>query len=427
MGIPEYDVLGGYDAMMIQRHILPILEQTVEEYSVTLVTGARQVGKTTLVSLFRQRGYSYVTFDDTDLLEEAKSRPKKFVEEHPAPIIIDEAQRAVEIFPEIEAAVNKAKLEKGSAASNGMYILTGSQKFVLMQGVSESMSGRVGIVEMPPLSQAEIRGWGSSAFLVDNEVMFAKSDSRSLSDNDLYLSIVRGFYPARWEIEGKPIRNYFANYLKTYLERDVSKLVNIRDLSKFENLLRVLASLTGEEFVADNVAKTVGVDKNTVSSWTGILQASGIVTLLPPYYEESMNKRIVKRKKIYFNDTGFACYLIGIDTPKTLRLSAFRGRLVETYIHNEIRKSYVNFGLDDRNMFYYRDNNQNEIDLILLRDGALERIECKSGKSFTSKDIKGFAQVSQTSFELGGSCIICLCEEPYRIAPNTFAFPIRCI
>ena len=413
--------------MIIRRHILPLLEQTIAEYPVTLVTGARQVGKTTLVTLFRERGYSYLTLDDSELLKKAKANPREFIQSHPTPLIIDEAQWAVELFPEIEAAVNKARLEKGSLSSNGMYILTGSQKFVLMQGVSQSMSGRVGIIEMPPLSQAEIRGWQSSAFSVDNLSLSMNSDERVLSEDELFQSVVRGFYPARWENEGKPIPDYFGNYLKTYLERDVSKLISIRDLGKFESLLRVLASLTGEEFIPDNLAKVVGIDKNTVASWTGVLELSGIISLLSPYYEESMSKRIVKRKKLYFNDTGFACYLLGIDTARTLRLSAFRGRVVETYIHNEIRKSYINFGFDTRNMFFYRDNNQNEIDLILLRDGSLQRIECKSGKSFTSKDIKGFSQLADTSFELGGSCLICLCQDPYRIAPNTYAFPVRCI
>lgn len=413
--------------MDIARNIFPIIEQSVSEYSVTLITGARQVGKTTLALRFRDRGFAYLTFDDTDLLAEAKGNPKKFIEEHPAPIILDEIQKAKELFPEIENAVNKTKREKGSQASNGMYILTGSQKFQLMSGISESMSGRVGIIEMPPLTQAEIRGDEQVRFSVDNAVLMRRAEERVLSDDELYESIVRGFYPARWEVPGKPIRNFYSNYMKTYLERDVSQLINLRDQVKFENLMRVLASLTGEEFIPDNIAKTIGIDKNTVVAWTNIMIAGDIVSLLPPYYEESINKRIVKRKKLYFCDTGLACYLLGIDTPKAMKLSSFRGRMVETYIHNEIRKSILNSGDEAKNMFYYRDSNQNEIDLILLRDGRIERIECKSGKKFDSKAIKGFSQIEGTKYEFGGSCILCLCEEPYRIAPNVFAFPIRVI
>ena len=414
--------------MIFQRHILPIVKRSLDEYPITLVTGARQVGKTTLVSVIeKENGYGYLSFDDTELLALAKRDPKKFIADHPAPIIFDEVQKAKELFPEIEAVVNKVRREKGSQVANGMYILTGSQKFHLMKEVSESMSGRVSIIEMPPLSQAEIRDWSEPVFSVDNETLFDRSEKRALSDDDLYQSIVRGFYPARWEIEGKPIENYFSNYVKTYLDRDVSQLIALRDKVKFENLLRVLASLTGQEFIPDNIAKTIGVDKNTVKAWTDIAVAGDIVTLLSPYYENSINKRIVKRHKLYFNDTGLACYLLGIDSAKSLRLSSFKGHLVETYIHNEIRKSYLNNGLEDKNMFFYRDSNQNEIDLILLRDGRLDLIECKSGKSFSSENVKSFSQLKNTSFELKGQCIVCTSDDPYRISSNVYAFPIRCL
>ena len=146
--------------------------------------------------------------------------------------------------------------------------------------------------------------------------------------------------------------------MRTYLDRDISQLVALKDKVKFENLLRVLASLTGQEFIPDNIAKTIGVDIKMVNAWVKIAVTGDIVTLLSPYYENSINKRIVKRHKLYFNDTGLACYLLGIDSVKALRLSSFRGRLVETYIHNEIRKSYLNNGVEDSNMFFYRDNNQ---------------------------------------------------------------------
>lgn len=414
--------------MIFRRHIFSAVSRSINEYPITLITGARQVGKTTLVTIIeRERGYKYVSFDDTELLASVKANPKKFIKEHPAPIIFDEVQKAKELFPEIEAIVNEVRRERGSQSANGMYILTGSQKFNLMKEVSESMSGRVSIIEMPPLSQAEIRNWPEPVFSVDNNNMLSNSEKRSLSDEDLYLSIVRGFYPARWEIEGKPIENYFSNYMKTYLDRDVSQLIALKDKVKFENLLRVLASLTGQEFIPDNIAKTIGVDKNTVNAWTNIAIAGDIVTLLSPYYETSINKRIIKRHKLYFNDTGLACYLLGIDSPKALRRSSFKGSLVETYIHNEIRKSYLNNGLEDKNMFFYRDNNQNEIDLILLRNGKLDFVECKSGKKFTRENIKAFSQLKNTSFEIGGQCIVCTAEEAYRISSNVYAYPVRCL
>ena len=284
--------------MRYNRTILKEVIDSVDEYPVTLVTGARQVGKSTLVSYFEEKGYKYITFDNTDLLAEAKKNPKKFIENQGYPIIIDEIQRAKELFIEIENIVNEVKRNKGTLAANGMYILTGSQKFHLMRGVSESMSGRVGIIEMEPLSQSEIHSWDEKPFEVNNEQLMQKSNDRVLSDDDLYLSILRGFYPARWEIEGKPIKNYYSNYLKTFIERDVSELINIKDLRKFENFIKIIASLTGEEYNVNNISKMAGIDNKTVESWLSILIVSNLLTLLEPYYEDSINKRIIKKNKI---------------------------------------------------------------------------------------------------------------------------------
>lgn len=412
--------------MFYKRVILDSIINSLSEYPVTLITGARQVGKSTLVSYFEDKGYKYLTFDDTDLLKEAKDNPKKFIEKYSYPIIIDEIQRAKELFIEIENMVNKVRKNEGSEKANGMYILTGSQKFHLMKGISESMSGRVGIIEMEPLSQAEIRGWDEEIFSINIDNLFEKSNNRILSEEDLYTSIVRGFYPARWEIEGKPIKNYYSNYLKTFIERDVLELINLKDLKKFEIFMKVIASLTGQEYIASNISKIVGIDGKTVDSWLSILIASNLVSMLEPYYEDSINKRIVKRNKIYMNDTGLACYLIGIDSPKTLKLSVFKGRIIETYIHNEIRKSYINNNQEIQ-MFYYRDNNQNEIDFIILNDGNLFFVEAKSGKQYGLNDIKGFKQLLDTKYDIAGQCIICDTFDPYRITSNTYAFPIRCI
>ena len=412
--------------MLYKRTILDEIINSVDEYPVTLITGARQVGKSTLVSYFENKGYKYITFDDTELLAKAKENPKKFINDLGYHVIIDEIQRVKELFIEIENVVNDFKRNNGTLATNGMYILTGSQKFHLMKGVSESMSGRVGIIEMEPLSQSEIREWNEEPFVIDNEILMQKANDRYLTQDDLYLSIVRGFYPARWEIEGKPIKNYYSNYLKTFIERDVSELISIKDLRKFENFIKVVASLTGEEYNASNISKLVGIDNKTVDAWLSILIVSNLVTLLEPYYEDSINKRIVKKNKIYFNDTGLACYLIGIDSPNTLKLSDFKGRLVETYIHNEICKSYKNNNVEVQ-MFYYRDNNQNEIDFIILRDGNLYFIEAKSGKQYGINDIKGFKQLLNTKYNIAGQCIICCADEMYRISSQVYAFPIKCI
>ena len=411
--------------MIYKRTILNSIITSVSEYPVTLITGARQVGKTVLASYF-EKTHKYITFDDTNLLNEAKKNPKAFIEKYKYPLIIDEVQRVKELFIEIEHIVNKVRKEKGTEEANGMYILTGSQKFHLMHGVSESLSGRVGIIEIEPLSQAEIKGWKEEIFSINMDKMMDKGNNRELTDTDLYLSIVRGFYPARWEFFEKPINRYYSNYLKTFIEKDVSELINIKDIPKFENFLKVVASLTGEELNINNVSKIVGIDNKTSESWLNVLVISNLITLLEPYYEDSINKRVVKRKKLYFNDTGLACFLIGIDLPKTLQLSSFKGRLVETYIHNEIVKSFKNNGVDIQ-MYYYRDNNQNEVDFIILRDGNLYLIEAKAGKKYSSDDIEGFKQLLKTKYSIAGQCIICTTENIYRLNSQAYAFPIRCI
>lgn len=166
-----------------------------------------------------------------------------------------------------------------------------------MKGASESLSGRVGIIEMEPLSQAEIKGWNEEPFTYNLDNIIKKTNERNLTTVDLYESIVRGFYPARWEIENRPIKNYYSNYLKTFIEKDVRELINIKDLQKFENFIKLIASLTGEEYNLNNISKTIGIDSKTVSSWLSILKASNLINILEPYYEDSINKRIVKSKK----------------------------------------------------------------------------------------------------------------------------------
>lgn len=214
--------------MIYKREILHQIIQSIEEYPITLITGARQVGKTTLVSeIERTYNYKYLSFDDDLLLKEAKESPRVFLDKYCSHLILDEVQKVKEIFNELERRVNEIRRLKGSQEANGMYILTGSQKFDLMKEVSESMSERVGIINMSSLSKKEIRGWDddNQIFRINNEKMFKHNVSRNLSNDELYESIIRGFYPARWEIENKPIKNYYSNYVKTYIERDIIDII----------------------------------------------------------------------------------------------------------------------------------------------------------------------------------------------------------
>lgn len=203
-------------------------------------------------------------------------------------------------------------------------------------------------------------------------------------------------------------------------------MIQINNKLKFQNFLEILASLTGQELIYDNLAKQVGVDKNTIQSWISILIAGDIIYLLQPYNEFSIVKRVVKRPKIYFCDTGLACFLTRLSNPKTLQNSFFAGAFVETYIVNEIRKSYLNNG-KIANFYYYRDSNQNEIDLIILYDGELTLVECKSGISYDKKSISSFKQMVHSKYKIKGKCILCTTDTIYPLTSDAYALPISCI
>ena len=410
---------------MIERTIKKQIIESIENKPVTLVTGARQVGKSTLCyEIKKEFGFNYVSLDQPRERKQAVEDPEMFLQTHEWPLIIDEIQYAPGLFDVIEATVNKEKLEKGS--NNGMFIITGSETYELMRGVSESMAGRVSIVRMSPLSTREIFGSDEAEFTFDPVLLDKRSQDFPLAANDLFRLITKGMYP---ELHANPAINaemFYSNYVTTYLERDVSRLINVKDKMKFQNFLEVLSSLTGEELVYDTIANAVGVKIDTIKSWISVLLAGDIVYLLQPYNELSIVKRIVKRPKIYFNDTGLACYLAGLNDPKVLQNSIFKGRFVETYIINEIRKSYFNNGVKP-NFYYYRDNNQNEIDLVVLKEGTLHFIECKSGVEFGLKDVKGFSQLAKSNYEIGLSYLICNTTSMYRIKEGVYAMPITSI
>ena len=410
---------------MIKRTIKNSIINSVKNKPITLITGARQVGKSTLCyEIAKEYGYNYVTLDDLRERKNATEDPEMFLQMHPSPLIIDEAQYAPQLFPVLEYIVNKAKLEEGKNA--GMFILTGSEAFDLMQNVTESMAGRISIIRMAPLSVSEINNVTEKPFEVDITKISNRIKDYNINVAQLYENITKGFYP---ELYSNPYLNsskLYSDYVNTYINRDISKIINIKDKLKFQNFMEILASLTAEELIYNNLAKQVGVSLGTIQSWISALVSCEIIYLLQPYNEASLVKRVVKIPKIYFQDTGLACYLAKLSDPLNLKASYFAGKFVETYIINEIRKSYNN---NDENvgLYYYRDSNQNEIDLIILKDGVITMIECKSGVSFNKADVKAFNILKNTKYKLGMSCIICNTDVIYRIKENVVALPISSI
>ena len=406
---------------MIQRHIYDQIVDSIKSKPVTLITGARQVGKSTIAFEFEKMGYSYVSLDNARERETARKDPDLFLQLHPWPVIIDEVQKAPELFESIEEIVNNEKRKR--IDNYGMFILTGSQSYKLMKGVTESLAGRVSIIHMMPLSRNEILGRDEPVFDFDLKNIQKRANDNPLTVIELFDNIVKGFYPELYSNSGLKLQKFYSDYVETYIERDVSDLVNVKDKLLFIHFMELVASLTGEEIVYDNIAKILGIDKKTVMSWLSILIAGNIVYLLEPYNEMSIAKRIVRRPKLYFTDTGLACYLARLTSGEILQNSNFSGRFVETYIINELRKSYVNNGIEPH-FYYYRDNNMNEIDLVIIQDGKLHRVECKSGIKFNNSAVKGFKQLDKTNYQIGAKAIICNTDKIYPLDDDVYVLPL---
>lgn len=410
---------------MIKRTIYKEILKSIKSKPITLICGARQVGKTTLCKeLVKDMNFNYVSLDNMAYRRMAAEDPNLFLNMHSYPLIIDEIQYAPILFDAIENVVNEKKFKNQN--NYGMFVLTGSQSYNLMQGVSQSLSGRVSIVNVSPLSLSEIKQIEEEPFVVDINKNTKRSEQYPLSVDELYKNIVKGFYPELYDNPSLDIDSFYSDYVTTYIERDVSQIINLNDKLRFQNFMEVLSSLSGDELVYENIAKIIGVTAMTIKNWISVLVAENVITLLEPYNEYSITKRIVKRPKIYFNDTGLACYLARLNNPEVLSKSRFAGQFVETYIVNEIIKSYRN-NRGDAKFYYYRDSNQNEIDLIILDNGRIQLIECKAGTSYDKSDIKAFKCLNKTKYVISQNAIICNSDKSYKIDDNVYALPISSI
>lgn len=243
---------------------------------------------------------------------------------------------------------------------------------------------------------------------------------------DLYRLVVKGSYPELYSNPNINIDNFYSSYIQSYIERDVSSLINVKNKLAFRKFMELIASLTGQEIIYDNIAKMIGVDKKTIMCWISILLAGDIIYLLEPYFDFSLTKRIIKRPKIYFTDTGLACYLAKLNNPDFLLKSAFGGRFVETYIINELRKNYFN-NVKEPNFYYYRDSNMNEIDLIVVNHGIIHKVGCKSGMTYNSSATKSFKVLSKTMYENGTDLLICLTKTLYKLENGVLVIPVTAI
>lgn len=385
--------------MYIHRIMEYKLKYLSEHFPVVMVCGARQVGKTTLLNQIKEeRGdISYVTLDYPRIRTLAREDPELFLQQYQAPLIIDEIQYATELLPYI-------KIRADQGQQNGLYYLTGSQMFHMMKDVSESLAGRVGILSMYSLSRAEIEGRQSFPFLPDRIKMLESNDTIT----DIFEKIYRGGMPRMITDRELHPEDYFGAYMQTYLERDIRDLITIKDESKFLKFISCAAARTSQELNLADLAKDVEIDRKTADGWLSILVSSGLVYLLPPYSGNTI-KRIVKRPKMYFMDTGLVCYLTMWNNPRALELSAMAGAMFENYVVSEIIKGYVNQGIDVRSrLCYYRDNNGKEIDLMILENGKLYPVEIKKSADPGKAALKNFNILNNLSEKIGEGAVICM-------------------
>lgn len=407
----------------IQRAISEVLKTRVNESKCTLIVGARQVGKSTLVRHeFSQ--YNRTNFDDRLTRMQAKEEPKLFFLNNPCPLFIDEVQKEGSVLEEIKQKVDESD-------KRGQFILSGSQKLELMKGVSESLAGRVSVCELSGLSLREINQIPFNRhFVPTDEYLKNREEHLKVYDN-IWEIIHKGSYPELYDIE-RDWQDFYSSYVTTYLERDINELI-AADSITFTKFLTAVAARTGEILNYANIASEIGVSEPTIKTWISILERTGIVYILQPY-SASVLKRAIKTPKIYFRDTGLACYLTRWLTADALKNSAVAGNMFETFVVSEILKSYSNEGIDYRfHISYYRGkdknvNSENEIDLIIEENGVLYPIEIKmSGNPKAEMGSTNELLDKIPDKKRGVGIILCLIEKKTYLRENLLALPLEYI
>ena len=388
-----------------------------KEYACILITGPRQVGKTTVLKQLAAADREYVTLDDLEDRALAKRDPALFLQMHSLPIFIDEVQYAPELFSYIKIAID-------NGAAPGSFWLIGSQAFQMMELAQESLAGRVALLHMPALSQHEIYGSGNNVpFSVDLDALKQrkKTGQQALLPK-MYERIWKGSMPGL--VSGKfTDRDVFYNsYLQTYIERDVSELIARVDKLQFQDFIRAAACRAGQMLNVHDIAMDIGVSDDTAKRWLQVLEKSEVIFYLRPY-SNNLLKRTIKTPKLYFFDTGLAAYLTKYTTPEILANGAISGALLENYVVSEIRKTYFNDAKDCL-LWYYRDKSSNEIDMVIESDGLLHPLEIKRSVNPGSELIGAFEVLDKGSVPRGKGAILCMRPELSAINADNFIVPI---
>ena len=409
--------------MYITRHMEKPVMELNEQYPVLLLTGPRQVGKTTMLEHLIEvegKGRKKVSLDDLTLRELAKTDPKMFFQLYQPPLLIDEVQYAPELFPYIKIMVDERH-------QPGDFWLTGSQLFKMMEGVQESLAGRVALLHLSPLSQSEImKRPPEPPFSLELPLLSERQNGRQmLNTPEVFQRIHQGGMPALVTGTYSNASIFYSSYIDTYMERDVRRLSNDIDSLKFLRFLRSVAARTSQQVNYKGIADDAEIDQTTAKNWLHVLEALGIIFLLEPY-SNNVLKRTVSTPKLYFYDSGIVCYLTRWSSPETAMEGAMSGALLENYTVAEIIKTYQNAGQEPF-LYYYRDKDAREIDLILERDGKLFPIEIKKMASPPKKLTKVFDLIDKSPLQLGTGAILCMADQLGAFDQNNLIVPISLI
>ena len=406
--------------MYYRRQMEKAILKASEEFPVIMVCGQRQVGKSTMLRQLSENNRTYVTFDDAKARNLAKKDPALFFETYGYKLFIDEFQYVPEILSEIKRIVDE-KTYSGEKV-NGTFWLSGSQKFVMMKHVTESLAGRVAVFNLLPLSQREIDGNVDEPFRPDVESIRERSKT-DRTTSEVFELIFRGGMP-RIVSDGVDRDLYFSSYMDTYIERDISRIENIGKLDEFRDFVTYMAANTAQELKYDSISKAIGVSAPTVKEWVSVLERSGIIYILRTY-SPNFSKRLVKTPKCYFIDTGLAAYLTSWPTPETLMNGNAAGAFFETYVVGELLKGYANAARDPR-LFYYRDVDKKEIDLLMEEGDAVYPLEIKKGKN-PSDAGRNFSVLEKIKKTVKPGLILCMADELFPVSRDLWYCPISLI
>ena len=409
--------------MYYHRHIEPVVARIAKRKPVLVLTGARQVGKSTMLKEV-YKGIRYISLNRPLVRESAKDNPSVFFDVNKPPVIVDEIQKAAELFDHIKDIVDEEK-------TKGQFYLTGSQSLKLMKNVSDSLAGRAGIIKMLGISMRELDGIAYHEVFKPTtaHIETISKEAPTFDYTGIVSRIHKGFFPELYETESdlKDWADYYSSYFQTYIEKDIKDVLNIQDESAFIKFVKATASLTGEMLNYTTIAEICGKDVGTVKTWMSVLESSGLVYLLEPYYN-NFNKRLIKTPKLYFLDTGLACWLLRWNTPEQLTNGAAWGHIFESFVFAEILKSYYNDGNATPPLYYYRDKDKNEIDLLVEDGGALHPVEIKTTSDPNKSMVNAFRCIENIPGKtIGQGSVICLAKEALPLNPDVWTLPVNMI